>query len=155
MFYCLSIAAKSQGQANALGIKTDKNLAIAKVSASQTSMEDDGTIRQTLQEALDKINARAREKGIANRYKYLNYAAPTQDPISRYSTGKRTRPCCGKPVRKCDPRSLFQKGYDVQVASSCFFFPANTCDCSLIQCMMVLTHFGVGYSPRDASSPKC
>ena len=107
VFHSLPVATTSKGTANAMGLNTDKNLVIAEVSASWQRREDDDIVYRVAQGVLDRIDARAIEKRVFHRYKYANYATPSQDPITSY--GDQNKAMLREVSQKYDPHGLFQR----------------------------------------------
>ena len=107
VFHSLPLTTTSKGSANAMGLNTDKNLVVAEVSASWQRREDDDMVYRAAQTVLDKIDARSNEKGVFHRYKYANYATPSQDPITSY--GDKNKVMLREVSQKYDPHGLFQK----------------------------------------------
>lgn len=107
VFHPLPRATTSKGKSNALGIRTDKDLILAQISTSWKRQEDDETVYELASNILGKIEARAKERGLFNLYKYLNYAQERQDPISGY--GGENVAMLRRVSAKYDPHGLFQK----------------------------------------------
>ncbi|KAL9057835.1 MAG: hypothetical protein Q9162_002065 [Coniocarpon cinnabarinum] len=108
VFHSLPVATTSKGSANAMGLNTNKNLVVAEISASWQRRQDDETVCRVAQDVLDKIDARATEKGVFHRYKYANYATPSQDTVSSY--GDENKTMLREVSRKYDPNGVFQRG---------------------------------------------
>lgn len=70
--------------------------------------EDDDKIQSTFRGAIEAIDKEAATRGTAVAYKYMNYAAPFQDPIGSY--GKENKARLQAASKKYDPEGLFQKG---------------------------------------------
>lgn len=70
--------------------------------------EDDDKIITTLRSALDEIDRDAGSRGTLVPFKYLDYAAPFQDPIGSYGSTNQTK--LRDASEKHDPDGLFQKG---------------------------------------------
>ena len=100
-----STTAKSE--ASVLGFETDKNLVVVLVSASWTHKEDDQNVHESAEDLISKIETRAKELGVYNKYKYMNYAGSRQDPISGY--GKENKQFLQDVSTKYDPQGIFQK----------------------------------------------
>ena len=108
VFHSLPRATTSKGRTNALGIRTHKDLIIAEISTSWKMQEDDETVYELTNNILGKIEARAKQRGVFNRYKYLNYAQERQNPISGY--GDENVAMLRRVSEKYDPHGLFQRG---------------------------------------------
>ncbi len=65
------------------------------------------TLRSTALRGLE-IDQATRAAGLFNRFKYLNYAAPFQDPISSY--GPVSKAQLQAVSKKYDPEGFFQAG---------------------------------------------
>lgn len=70
--------------------------------------EDDNKIHSTFKGVIEAVDQDAVTRGTAVPYKYMNYAAPFQDPIETY--GKENKAKLQATSMKYDPEGLFQKG---------------------------------------------
>ncbi|KAI9155658.1 FAD-dependent monooxygenase CTB5 [Paramyrothecium foliicola] len=70
--------------------------------------EDDAKIHDTFKGVIETIDQDAAKRGTSSSFKYLNYAAPFQDPISSY--GEENKAKLQAVSKKFDPEGLFQKG---------------------------------------------
>lgn len=70
--------------------------------------EDDDKIHSTFKGVIEAVDQDAVTRGTAVPYKYMNYAAPFQDPIETY--GKENKAKLQATSMKYDPEGLFQKG---------------------------------------------
>jgi len=70
--------------------------------------EDDDKLLSTFKGAIEAIDQDAATRGTGVPYKYMNYAAPFQDPIESY--GKENKAKLQATSKKYDPEGLFQKG---------------------------------------------
>lgn len=70
--------------------------------------EDDDKIHSTFKGVIEAVDQDAATRGTAVPYKYMNYAAPFQDPINTY--GKENKAKLQATSKKYDPEALFQKG---------------------------------------------
>ena len=70
--------------------------------------KDDELVRDITREAIEQIDAAAREKGTQHRYRYLNYCAKWQKPFNGY--GQENLDFLRKVSREVDPDGLFQRG---------------------------------------------
>ncbi len=107
VFHTLPTSTTSKGKSNALGIDTKKDLILAEISTSWKGEEDDAKVYKLANDILGKIETRAKQMGVFNRYKYLNYAQERQDPISGY--GEESVAMLRRVSEKYDPHGLFQK----------------------------------------------
>ncbi|KAI9659174.1 MAG: hypothetical protein M1831_003756 [Alyxoria varia] len=107
VFQPLPPAITSKSRDNILGISSrDKTLIIVLVNASWDKAEDDAVLESVTRSLIDEINAVALSRGVADRYRYLNYAASRQYVIAGY--GEDNKRFLEETSRKYDPRGLFQ-----------------------------------------------
>lgn len=94
---------------NSLGIDPSEGplMSILILSFWQNKADDD-KIHSTFRDVIEAIDLDASRRGTAVSYKYMNYAAPFQDPISSYGTENRAKLQAAS--KKYDPEGLFQKG---------------------------------------------
>ena len=78
------------------------------INATWKRASDDALVYAAVDELFGKIEAKAKELGVFNRWKYMNYAAGHQDVIAGY--GEETKRMLQDVSRKYDPEGLFQKG---------------------------------------------
>ncbi|GAB1737424.1 hypothetical protein NU219Hw_g1569t1 [Hortaea werneckii] len=69
--------------------------------------EDDELVEQQVRDAYNQAEYKARELGVQQKFIYLNYAAPWQDPIGGYGEDAVRR--LREVSRKYDPTGVFQK----------------------------------------------
>ncbi|KFA71337.1 hypothetical protein S40288_09117 [Stachybotrys chartarum IBT 40288] len=69
---------------------------------------DDAKIQATFKGVIEDIDRDAAQRGTSSSYKYMNYAAPFQDPIGSYGEKKKAQ--LQAVSKKFDPEGLFQKG---------------------------------------------
>lgn len=103
-------AVTSKGLPNSLGLSTSnssQSLVIALLTTSWDDKKDDELVEREAARLLDRIDDRARELGVAQRYRYLNYASPDQDPIASY--GPESVESMHKVSRAYDPHGMFQR----------------------------------------------
>ncbi|KAI1170499.1 hypothetical protein F4777DRAFT_110779 [Nemania sp. FL0916] len=94
---------------NSLGIDPlDGPLMSILILSFWQNKEDDGKIHSTFKGVIEAVDQDATTRGTAVPYKYMNYAAPFQDPIGSY--GEKTRAKLQATSKKYDPEGLFQKG---------------------------------------------
>jgi hypothetical protein len=108
--YPLSLLQKSATQGgNVLGLKPELGPLVSILFLTfWERKEDDQKIMENLRKALDQIDHDAKGKGTLVPFKYLNYAAPFQDPIASY--GSENVKKLQDASKKFDPDGLFQKG---------------------------------------------
>lgn len=93
---------------NSLGLCPDAgNLIILDLTIQWSSASDDDLVNSAAQRFVNCGVARAQERGIANRYIYLNYALESQDPIGSY--GQDNLNSMRATSLKYDPRQVFQR----------------------------------------------
>ena len=94
---------------NALGLEgVDNPLVLCLLSVTWTMAQDDAivnSVTQTLIESIDQATAAA---GVFHRFKYLNYAAPFQDPITSYGPASKAQ--LRAVSKRYDPEGFFQVG---------------------------------------------
>ncbi|APA09132.1 hypothetical protein SS1G_03029 [Sclerotinia sclerotiorum 1980 UF-70] len=94
---------------NVLGVIPDDGpLIVALLTATWADIADDSLVTNTAQAIFDKIDSFAATEGYLNDWKYLNYAANSQDPIDGY--GATNKAILQEASRKYDPEGVFQKG---------------------------------------------
>ncbi|KAG8162337.1 hypothetical protein KVR01_008102 [Diaporthe batatas] len=94
---------------NSLGIDAqDGPLMSILILSFWQDKKDDDKIQSTFKAVIEAIDNDAATRGTAVAYKYMNYAAPFQDPIGSY--GKENKARLQAASRKYDPEGLFQKG---------------------------------------------
>ena len=103
-------AVTSKGLPNSLGLSTSnssQSLVIALLTTSWYNKKDDELVEREAARLFDRIDSRARELGVAHRYRYLNYASPDQDPIASY--GPESVENMRRVSRAYDPHGMFQQ----------------------------------------------
>lgn len=94
---------------NSLGIDpSDGPLMSILILSFWQNKEDDDKINSTFKRVIEAVDQDATTRGTAVPYKYMNYAAPFQDPIKMY--GKENKAKLQATSKKYDPKGLFQKG---------------------------------------------
>jgi hypothetical protein len=94
---------------NSLGIDPlDGPLMSILILSFWQNQEDDEKIHSTFKGVINAVDQDAATRGTAVPYKYMNYAAPFQDPIESY--GKENKAKLQAASKKYDPEGLFQKG---------------------------------------------
>jgi FAD/FMN-containing dehydrogenase len=92
---------------NSLGLSAaDGNVFNVLLTASWDDEADDERVNAAVKSVFDQAEVTATELGIANKYLYLNYAAPWQDPIVGY--GAANVAALQTASRKYDPDGVFQ-----------------------------------------------
>ncbi|KAK0634240.1 putative oxidoreductase [Bombardia bombarda] len=105
-----AIYARPQSQANALGLagrSTGATLVVAQLSASWTDASDDDAVEQAARDLFEAIERDARALDAYDPFRYLNYAAPWQDPIASYGPESVQR--LREIRRRVDPRGVFPR----------------------------------------------
>lgn len=99
----------SQGAGkNSLGLSAaDGDLINVLVGIKWENAENDAAIETIVKELFTKGTLAAQALGLYHEYKYLNYSAAWQDPISGY--GAETKQTLRSVSKKYDPKGLFQK----------------------------------------------
>ncbi|VUC35568.1 unnamed protein product [Clonostachys rosea] len=93
---------------NSLGINpSDGPLMSVLILSFWQNSDDDDKIQSTFKNVLEAIDQDAAARGTAVPYKYMNYAAPFQDPIESY--GEENKNKLQAASKKYDPKGLFQK----------------------------------------------
>ena len=92
---------------NALGLEaSDDPLVLCLLSVTWTQVQDDATINRVTQTLIEDIDRNTKAAGLFYRFKYLNYAAPFQDPISSYGPASKVQlQAVGE---EYDPEGFFQ-----------------------------------------------
>lgn len=94
---------------NSLGINpVDGPLMSILILSFWQNKEDDDKIQSTFKGVIEAVDQDATTRGTAVPYKYMNYAAPFQDPINSY--GEKSKAKLQATSKKYDPEGLFQKG---------------------------------------------
>lgn len=99
--------AQQQG-GNSLGIDPGNGpLTNFLLTVSYDDAGDDAIVNQKAQELYERSEAASAEMDVQEKYLYLNYAAPWQDPIAGYGAEVNAR--FWAVSKKYDPRGVFQK----------------------------------------------
>ena len=80
---------------------------MALMSVTWSEAADDAKAIGMAERLFADIEADSKKKGLYNKFKYLNYAAPTQDVIGGY--GEASAAKLRAVSKKYDPTGLFQK----------------------------------------------
>lgn len=110
VFQPLSAAVTRKGSPNVLGLETrgaNETLIIVLISVSWADKKDDELVHRVSREIVSLGEDVAVEKGTADPYRYLNYAASGQDPFSGY--GDENKKFLQDVSRKYDPDGFWQK----------------------------------------------
>ncbi|KAF7190388.1 FAD-dependent monooxygenase CTB5 [Pseudocercospora fuligena] len=110
VFQPLSASVTRKGDPNALGLETrhvNDTLIIALVCVSWKHVKDDELVHRTSREIIDLGKKYAQERGTADPYIYLNYAASGQDVFGGY--GEANRDFLREVSKKYDPDGFFQR----------------------------------------------
>ncbi|KAJ5578450.1 FAD-binding domain-containing protein [Penicillium hispanicum] len=73
-----AIVAMKQRGGNALGIDRDEPLFLILISTAWSNKADDDAVNRMTANTIARVNATAQDLGVANRYKYMNYASAAQ-----------------------------------------------------------------------------
>ncbi|KAI1877389.1 hypothetical protein JX265_003397 [Neoarthrinium moseri] len=93
---------------NSLGIDPlDGPLMSILILSFWQNKEDDEKIHSTFKGVIEAVDQDAAARGTAVPYKYMNYAAPFQNPIDTYGEGNKAK--LQETSTKYDPEGLFQK----------------------------------------------
>lgn len=97
-----------KGDVNSLGLQ-DRNetIVVVLINASWRLRKDDELVQETARELIGNIEEYARSRGTLDRFRYLNYAAADQDPISGY--GDEVKKFMQITSHAYDPDGLFQR----------------------------------------------
>ena len=101
------IPAKVQGNSLGLGSSRDP-LVLCLLSITWNNVEDDKLVYRVAETLISTIEQATKTAGLFNKYKYLNYAANFQDPISSYGNESVSR--LRQVSAKYDPKGFFQTG---------------------------------------------
>ena len=94
---------------NALGLEDVSDpLVLCLLSVTWTQAQDDAIINSVTQTLIEKIDQATSTAGAFHRFKYLNYAAPFQDPITSYGPASKTQ--LRAVSKEYDPEGFFQIG---------------------------------------------
>ena len=94
---------------NALGLEdVDDPLVLCLLSVTWTQAQDDAIINSVTQTLIEKIDQATSAAGAFHGFKYLNYAAPFQDPITSYGPASKAQ--LRAVSKKYDPEGFFQIG---------------------------------------------
>jgi len=102
-----SNTAPSGNGGNSLGLSPDTGpLVMCLMSVTWKNIAEDAQATELATSLFDKIESEAKQNGLFNHFKYLNYAAPSQDVIGGYGEASAARLRAAS--RKYDPHGLFQ-----------------------------------------------
>ena len=94
---------------NALGLEdVNDPLVLCLLSVTWAQAKDDAIINSVTQTLIEKIDQATRTAGVFHRSKYLNYAAPFQNPITSYGPDSKAQ--LRAVSKKYDPEGFFQVG---------------------------------------------
>lgn len=99
-----------RGDSNPMGLDEGDHepLVIVSFTVNWVSGKDDELVQDITREAIEQIDAAAREKGTQHRYRYLNYCSKWQKPFDGY--GQENLDFLRRVSREVDPDGLFQRG---------------------------------------------
>ena len=94
---------------NALGLEDSEGpLVLCLLSVTWSNAQDDATVNSVTQALIDKIDQATKAAGAFHKFKYLNYAAPWQDPLGSYGPASIAQ--LQSVSKRYDPRGFFQTG---------------------------------------------
>lgn len=94
---------------NALGLEDIHDpLVLCLLSVTWTRAEDGATVNSVTQALIETIDENTKAAGLFHKFKYLNYAAPFQDPIGSY--GPATKANLHTVSKKYDHEGFSQTG---------------------------------------------
>lgn len=92
---------------NALGLEgSDDSLVLCLLSVTWTQAQSDATVNSVTRALIEEIDEATKAAGLFSRFKYLNYAAPFQDPISSYGPASKAQ--LQAVSQEYDPEGFFQ-----------------------------------------------
>ncbi len=93
---------------NALGLEglDVTPLVLCLLSVTWDQAEDDAMINSVTKTLIEEIDRATKAAGLFHRFKYLNYAAPFQDPIGSYGPASKAQ--LQAVSKKYDPEGFFQ-----------------------------------------------
>jgi len=101
------IKAMAKNGGNPLGLSPEEPLYLIHVACWWENAADDDTVYAFITQVLNRITARAKERGVDNDYIYMNYASLYEDVIRGYGPDNKAR--LQRIARKYDPQQVFQK----------------------------------------------
>ncbi|KAJ5094731.1 FAD-binding domain-containing protein [Penicillium angulare] len=102
-----AIAAMAQRGGNALGIDREDPLIIILISTAWSKKSDDVAVNQMTANVVKRLNATANDLGVANRYKYINYASAAQTSAIFPGYGNKNVERLVSIQKAVDPRGIF------------------------------------------------
>ncbi|KAF7898524.1 hypothetical protein EAF00_004970 [Botryotinia globosa] len=105
-----SITAKSRASGgNSTGLDTSQgSIVLCILNYSWEDKSDDERMDGTARRFIEEVDESSKSTGLFNRYKYINYSAGHQDPISGY--GDEMKSNLQAVSKKYDPEGFFQTG---------------------------------------------
>ncbi|KAI9648500.1 hypothetical protein NHQ30_003135 [Ciborinia camelliae] len=105
-----SITTKSAAQGgNSTGLDTSQcSLVLCILTYSWGDASDDARMDETAKKFIEEVDESSKSAGLFNRYKYVNYSAGYQNPISGY--GDEIKSSLQAVSKKYDPEGFFQTG---------------------------------------------
>jgi len=98
----------SRSTGNSLGLSDRSGtLIVVLLTASWVNMEDDDKVNKAARKLIADIESDARAAGAYDPFIYLNYANPSQDPISSY--GSESSNAFQAVKERVDPNGVFSK----------------------------------------------
>ncbi|KAM0198451.1 hypothetical protein ACHAPI_003974 [Fusarium lateritium] len=98
---------KNSKDSNVLGLKSAGDGYIVLISALWPNSTADSSVEKAARSVLSSWEGEARAKGLLQKFTYLNYAAPYQDPLK--SLGKEERRFLKATSLKYDPEQILQR----------------------------------------------
>ncbi|KAJ5342508.1 hypothetical protein N7541_011632 [Penicillium brevicompactum] len=102
-----AITAMRQRGGNALGIDRDDPLFLVLISTAWSNSTDDAAVNRMTENIIERLNGTAQDMGIANRYKYMNYASAAQVDSIFAGYGDENAEKLKQIQRAVDPRGIF------------------------------------------------
>ncbi|ODM23738.1 hypothetical protein SI65_01327 [Aspergillus cristatus] len=92
---------------NALGIERDEPLFIILISTVWSHRRDDAAVEKMTSNIIHRVEAAAKDLGVANRYLYINYASSPQADAVFAGYGEKNVQRLKEVQRAVDPRGIF------------------------------------------------
>jgi hypothetical protein len=95
------------GNTNSLGLSPENGpLTLFQMSVTWKLASDDALVKNTVQNLIASVKKCTKKAGVFNSFKYLNYAASFQDPLSGYGPASEAKLTAAS--KKYDPTGVFQ-----------------------------------------------
>ncbi|KAJ9483325.1 hypothetical protein VN97_g10083 [Penicillium thymicola] len=102
-----AVAAMKQRGGNALGIDTDGPLFLILLSTAWTDASGDAAVNKMTENTARRVNAAAEKLGVADRYRYINYASKAQADEVFPGYGKTNMQRLKQIQKAVDPKGIF------------------------------------------------